>query len=454
MTEGAVRGDLAADDEAVARLREIIRFDTTNPPGDELPLVRHLAAELRSEGLEPQVLESGPDRANLVVRLAGDGSHRPLLLLSHLDVVPVEPSQWTHPPFAGDLAEGMVWGRGAVDCKLATSVQMQILLLCKRLDLPLKRDLVLVAAADEELGGRAGVGWLVEHHPEVFDAEYVVNEGGGFALLIDGRPVYTCQVGEKGGADLDFLTHGRPGHASVPHNENAIVRLGSVLQSLARKLPHRVVPSARAFFEAAASGARPQVRDLLLAVLDPEQCDEALEQLPVGEPTRLMFDAMLRNTCAPTMLEAGVKRNVIPSSAKVQMSGRPLPGVDEDAFRQDVEATLGEELGQGVEYRMGTFRPGLEFDHQTPLFGALAQALTQQESDAVLVPYMQTGGTDGRFLRDLDTTVYGFVPMRYEPGMDFFDLCHGHDERVSVDNVHFGLNVLFDAVKYLNGIDS
>jgi len=330
---------------------------------------------------------------------------------------------------------------------------MQIVLLCKRLSLPLKRDLVLVAAGDEELGGKTGVGWMVENHPGIFDAEYVVNEGGGFALLIDGRPVYTCQVGEKGGADLDFATCGRPGHASVPHGENAIVRLGPVLEALGRKLPHRVVPSARAFFEAAAAGARPQVRDLLLATLDPEQCDQALAQLPVNEPTRLMFDAMLRNTCAPTVLEAGVKRNVIPSSAQVSMSGRPLPGEDEESFRRDVEATLGAQLGQGVDYRMGTFRPGLEFDHQTPLFGALAQALTQQESDAVLVPYMQTGGTDGRFLRDMDTTVYGFVPMRYEPGLDFFDLCHGHDERVSVDNVHFALDVMFDAVKNLNGID-
>ena len=454
MTAGAAGGDRAAGDEAVARLREIIRFDTTNPPGDELPLVRHLAAELRAEGLEPQVVESEPGRASLVVRLVGDGSRRPVMLLSHLDVVPVEPSQWSHPPFAGDLADGMVWGRGAVDCKLTTAVHMQILLLCKRLGLPLERDLVLVAAADEELGGRTGVRWLVEHHPAIFDAEYVVNEGGGFALLIDDRPVYTCQVGEKGGADLDLAAQGRPGHASVPHSDNAIVSLGPVLQSLAGKLPHRVVPSVRAFFEAAAAGARPPVRDLLLAVLDPRQCDQALEQLPVGAPTRFMFDAMVRNTCAPTMLEAGIKRNVIPSSAQVSMSGRPLPGVDEETFRQDVEAILGGELGSGVEYRMGTFRSGLEYDHQTPLFGALAQALTRQESDAVLVPYMQTGGTDARFLRDMDTTVYGFVPMRYEPGLDYFDLCHGHDERVSVDNVHFALDVLYDAVRDLNGIST
>ena len=441
----------AQGEEAVARLQELVRFDTTNPPGNELPLVQHVAGALENEGLKSQVLESAPGRGNLVVRLEGKGSERPLLLLSHLDVVPVEPAEWTHPPFAAAVADGYVWGRGAIDCKLATAVELQVLLLCKRLGLPLKRDLVVVAAADEELGGSFGVRWLVENHPEVFDAEYGINEGGGFALLVDGQPLYTCQVGEKGSAELDLVAHGRPGHSSVPHADNAIFHLGRVLEKLApQKMPHQVVPSVRAFFEAAAAAqSRPEVARWLRSLLDPEGCEEALAQLPVNEPTRLMFDAMLRNTCAPTILEAGVKRNVIPSAATAQLSGRTLPDAEEEGFLQEVRDLVGDE----VEFRMGTFRPGLEVPHETPLFTAIQEAMKQHDPDAPVVPYMVTGGTDVRWLKDFDMKVYGFIPMRYESGLDFFDLCHGHDERVSIANVHFGVQVLFDVVRRLNEID-
>ena len=441
----------AAGAEAVNRLQEMLRFDTTNPPGNELPLVRHLAGQLEEEGLSPRIIESATDRGNLVVRLEGDGSERPVLLLSHLDVVPAEPEKWTHPPFAGEVAEGYVWGRGAIDSKLTGAVGLQVLLLCKRLGLPLKRDLVLVAAADEELGGVQGVKWLVEHHPEVFEAEYGINEGGGFALLIDGRPVYTCQVAEKGGASLNLVGRGRPGHSSVPHQENPIFYLAGALQALgAQKMPHRVPGSVRAFFEGAARAqAQEEVAGLLRAVLDPERQAEALERLPVNEATRLMFDAMVRNTCAPTMLEAGVKRNVIPSDATAQLSGRPLPGADEAAFLDEVRAIVGE----GVDFEMeGPFRPGVEFAHETPLFEAIRASMQRFDPEGAVAPYMQTGGSDARFLAGRDIQVYGFIPMRYEPGNDFFELCHGHDERVSEANVRFAVEVLFDVVCRLNGM--
>lgn len=437
--------------EAVACLQHLIRFATVNPPGDELPLVRQLAQDLTQEGFAPQVLESAPERGNLVVRLRGDGSQRPLLLLSHLDVVPVEPEQWTHPPFAGEVADGFVWGRGAIDSKLTTAVGLQVLRLCQRLNLPLKRDLVVVAAADEELGATYGVQWLAQNHPEVFDSEYGINEAGGFALLVDGQPLYTCQVGEKGGANLDLVAHGRPGHSSVPHDENPIFYLGQILSQMAGgKMPHRLPNSVQAFFEAAAAAQRrPEVAELLLAQLDPARQQEALAQLPIGEPTRLMFDAMLRNTCAPTILEAGLKRNVIPSTATAQLSGRTLPGVTEAEFVKEVRDLVGQE----VEFRLSGFRPGVEFNHETPLFDAIQASMQRWDPDGAVVPYMVTGGTDARWLmNDFDIDIYGFIPMRYEEGMDFFDLCHGHDERVSTDNVLFGVQVLFDAVCRLNGI--
>ena len=437
--------------EAVAWLQRLIRFDTTNPPGNEMPLVRELATALEKEGIPAQVLESAPERGNLVARLRGDGSQRPLLLLSHLDVVPAEASQWSHPPFAAEIADGKVYGRGAIDSKLTTAVDLQVLLMCKRMGLPLKRDLVLVAAADEEMGAVHGVQWLAEHHPEVFDAEYGINEGGGFALLVDGQPLYTCQIGEKGGAGLDLVAHGRPGHSSVPHGDNALFHLAEVLKGLsAVKMPHRITASARAFFEAAAAAQqRSDVAELLLQVLDPEKCDEALDQLPVNEPTRLMFDAMVRNTCAPTLLEAGVKRNVIPSTATAMLSGRTLPAVEEGEFLAQVRELVGEE----VEFRLNGFSSGREESHETPLFDALVAGMAKYDPEGVVVPYMVTGGTDVHWLGKFDAQIYGFIPLKYEEGMDFFELCHGHDERVSIADVELGVQVLFDAVCRLNGIE-
>jgi acetylornithine deacetylase/succinyl-diaminopimelate desuccinylase-like protein len=443
-------------DEAVAWLQRLIRFDTTNPPGNELPLVRDVAGTLEAEGIGTRVLESAPERGNLVARLHGDGSERPMLLLSHLDVVPAEATQWTHPPFAAQIANGMVYGRGAIDSKLTTAVQLQVLLICKRMGMPLKRDLVLVAAADEEMGATHGVQWLAANHPEVFDAEYGINEAGGFALLVDGTPVYTCQIGEKGGAVLDLVAHGRPGHSSVPHDDNALFHLAEVLKRLAaRKMPHRVTASARAFFEAtAAAQRRPEIAELLLQVLDPDKHEAALARLPVNEPTRLMFDAMVRNTCAPTLLEAGVKRNVIPSTATAMLSGRTLPGVAEEEFLQEIRGIVG--VGSqvdGVEYQLASYTSGSEVNHETPLFDALVDGMKRYDPEGVVVPYMVTGGTDVRWLSGFDTQIYGFIPLRYEEGMDFFDLCHGHDERVSIANVELGVQVLFDAVCRLNGIE-
>ena len=191
------------------------------------------------------------------------------------------------------MSDGFVWGRGAIDCKLAGAVGLQVLILCKRLGLPLKRDLVVIATGDEEYGGYWGAGWMAEHHPELFDAEYGLNEGGGFALLVDGRPFYTCQVGEKGNAPVDLVAHGKPGHSSVPHLDNPIFRLGRVFDRLWReKMPHRITKSVRAFFERAAEAQPdPKVAGYLRAMLDPESVEQALSRLPVNEPTRLMFDA-------------------------------------------------------------------------------------------------------------------------------------------------------------------
>lgn len=432
--------------EAVERLRRMLRYDTTNPPGNERDLAVDLAQEAKASGLDAHVYEAAEGRGNVVVRMKGSGKKRPLLLLSHLDVVPAEPEKWTHPPFAGDVADGYVWGRGAIDSKLTGAVMMQVLLMAQRSGIEPERDIVLVAAADEELGAANGVDWLVRNQPEVFDAEYGINEAGGFTVTVAGQPLYLVQVAEKGSAPVDLVARGKPGHSSVPHGENAIVALGRAVAKLGeRKMPHGPPESVRAFFEAAADAlGESDQADLLRACLDPRRSDDALDDLDCQERDRLMFDAMLRNTCAPTLLNAGLKRNVIPSEARVGLSGRPLPGTTEDGFLSEVRDLVGGEVDVDLTE---PFRPGVQFDHETELFDVLGRATRSIEPDAVVVPYMQTGGTDARFLADLDIHVYGYIPMRPEPGPGFFELCHGHDERVSVANVRFAVEVLFQAVR-------
>jgi len=435
--------------EAVEHLRALVRINTTNPPGDERPAADYVAGVCEKAGLRVEVVESEPKRGNVVVRMRGTGSARPLLLLSHLDVVPAEPSKWTHPPFAAELAEGCIWGRGSVDSKLTTAVGLMTLLLCARQEVPLKRDLILAATASEEGGGPAnGAAWLAQNRQDLIDAEYVINEGGGFALQIGGKRFYVCQSAEKGGFQVDLVGKGVTGHASVPNDENAIVRLAQAVARLgAGRLGFHVTETARRFFEGVAAAqdqgehAR-QLRDML----DPEREPDAFMRLPTDRPTQMMFDAMLRNTAAPTMLSAGLKRNIIPSEATLSMSGRPLPGQTREGF----SAELRERVGDGVQFVEHGWRPGLEASPDTPLFGALERALKRSDPEGQVVPFLMTGGTDACRLGPLNATIYGFLPMPYEPGVAYFDLCHGHDERVSEATVGFGVRVFYDAVRELN----
>ena len=436
--------------EAVEHLRSLVRVDTTNPPGNERPAAEYIAGVCEKAGLKTEVVESGgPNRGNVVARMVGNGKARPVLLLSHLDVVPAEPSKWTHPPFGGDLAEGYVWGRGSVDSKLTAAVGLTTLLLCARTGTALKRDLILAATADEEMGGPAnGAAWLANNRKDLIDAEYVVNEGGGFALEIGGKRFYVCQTAEKGACDVDLIGKGMPGHASVPHDDNAIVHLAeSVVKLGSGRLGFHVTETARGFFEKAAAAQDSEENARLLRdMLDPKKEPETFSRLPTDDPTRLMFDAMLRNTAAPTILNGGVKRNVIPSEVTLSMSGRPLPG----QTKESIIGELREKVGDRVEIVEGRWRAGRESNPNSPLFEAMDRAIKRVDPEGQVVPFLITGGTDAHQLDPIDATIYGFLPMRYEPGWAYFDLCHGHDERISEASVGFGVRVLYETICDLN----
>ncbi len=429
-------------EETVRHLQALIRLETVNPPGNEILAAEYLADVLRGEGYDPVVLESAPGRGNMVVRYAGNGELPPLLLLGHTDVVPAEPEHWQHPPFGGDIAEGCVWGRGAVDMKGAVAMELAVMLALARSEAPLRRDVIFAATADEEAGGHFGIGWLVDHHPDLVRAEYALTEFGGFSLDLDGHRVYPCQTAEKGTCQVRLRAHGRPGHGSVPHRDNAIVHLAEAICKLRTgQLGMHVTPTARAFIEGMAEVVGGSRGLLLRQLLRTSTHDLALAALP-DEGMRAMLAAVLHNTASPTMLSAGSKINVIPSQAEASLDGRLLPG----QTAQDFVAELRQLVGPDVEIDVVKEVPALEMPRDTPLWETLRHVLQAHDPEGTMIPFLLTGGTDAKHLARLGITTYGFTPLRFPSGFDLFSLAHSHDERLPIEALAWGLPVLIDVV--------
>lgn len=432
----------AIRDQVTKLLRDLIRFNTTNPPGNELACVEYIAASLRQEGIEPVVLESAPGRGNVVARLKGDGSLPPLLLMGHVDVVPAEADKWKHPPFSGDLVDGVVWGRGATDMKNMVAFELMTFLLLKRNGVPLKRDVIFMATADEETGGRMGAAWMVQNHPDLIQAEYAINEGGATSIVIGDTVFFVCSTAEKGSARFTLRAHGQPGHASLPHKQHAILTLSKALVKLIETpLPLHVTPSARAHIEALARGVREPLRRDLLGLLDEATHADCLASLPVPDPTKRRLSASLHNTAVPTILRAGNKINVIPAEADCQVDCRILPGTTLESLEEELRAVVGHD----VEIEFGPVAPPLECDPDSPLFETIREVIAERENGAIVVPGLITGGTDAKSISKLGTKVLGFVPLRYE-GPALTGLAHSHNERVSVANLEFGTRTLYETV--------
>ena len=431
-------------EETVEHLSRLIRFDTSNPPGNETPAALYLKQVFERKGFhEMHLLESALRRGNLVVRLRGDGSAPPLLLCAHLDVVPAEPDRWTHPPFSGKVVDGAVWGRGALDMKHMAAMSLMVLLLAKRYSLPLRRDLIFAAVADEEAGSDHGTRWLVENHPDLLRAEYALNELGGMMTPMAGQRVYPIQVAEKGICWLKMRARGRPGHGSAPHGDNAVVHLGQALVRIGdgRGMPlHITAPVASFVRDLAARLPFPQ-RMLLRRLLRPRLAPYVLARLPPDQAT--FFRTALSNTVTPTCLRAGVKTNVIPSQAEADLDCRLLPGYTaDDALRE-----IGAIVGSRVALEPVRVSPGVEFDSNTEFFRLLQRTLSAHDPAALPLPYMSPTFTDAHQLSRLGITVYGFTPGHPPEGLPLLRLIHAHDERIPIASLHFGMRVLWDVVR-------
>ncbi|HUF28976.1 MAG TPA: M20/M25/M40 family metallo-hydrolase [Gemmatimonadaceae bacterium] len=434
--------------EALAQLKQMIAFRTVNPPGAELPLARHLHDTLRGAGIDSRLLEPAADRGAVVARLAAERPRAgPLLLLAHMDVVGVESEHWTVDPFAGEVREGCIYGRGAIDDKGMLATNLMAMLLTKRhvvdAGMPLSRDIIFVAAPDEEAGSRWGLEWLLEHHGELLRAELALNEGGRIRV-VNGRPLYAAvQTAEKVPHRLAVTAQGTSGHAAVPHADNPITRLGRALAAIgAHREPLHLVPTTRRFLEQVAPiWPSPETR---AAMADLTGGDEArvrrADDVLVDEPS---LDALLRNGVSPTLVSGGVRDNVIPASATAVLDLRTLPGESPERVVARLQEAIGDPRVSIEITQRGRDAPAS--DHGSPMFAAIAESLLELEPRLTVAPYMSTGATDSARLRSAGVETFGLLPFPLSPEDE--RRMHGHDERLPVASLAFGVQVTYGIVE-------
>jgi acetylornithine deacetylase/succinyl-diaminopimelate desuccinylase-like protein len=456
----------AAVDDLIETLRDLIRIPSINPPpvdasDGELLAARRVAAILAAAGLAPEVIEPVAGRGSVHARLRGDGTGgEPLLLFSHLDVVPAPAERWSHDPFAADLVDGYVYGRGAVDMKAMVSMELAVVRLLAadaraagldpaRDPIPgLRRDILFTATADEEAGGIWGAKWIAEHRPEWFRAAAALNECGGVSATIAGRRFYPIQVAEKGYAAYRIAIRGTWGHGSMPREDNAAVLAAAVIARLAVPGPTRMTPVMARFLELAADELPAEAAVILrgLAGDDPGRSEAALAVACDPMYARALR-ALLRDTISPDVVHAGIKYNVIPGDAVVEVDCRVLPGTTEPDMRAELVRRLGPELAAACQVDLIVFGAPVESPADGPFFDLLVSTIRDHDPDGIPLPVMAPFATDAKFTDALGVPTYGFSPLRLDPDERFLERFHGVDERVSVEALRWGLPVLYDVVR-------
>ncbi len=428
-------------DEAADLLQRLIRVDTTNPPGNETAAAELLRDYLEANGVACELIAKVPERANLVARLPG-GSGPTLLLLSHTDVVLADPAEWSVPPFSGELRDGQVWGRGALDMKGQVAANAVAIASLAREGFAPGGDLIFAATADEEVGDGFGLQWLCEAHPDAVRCDFAINEGGGDRVeLDDGRPIYEATVAEKMTAPFRLRVRGRSGHASMPGiADNALVKAARLIGRLAAFRPEpQLVPEAEGF--------------LSVVLGDVPPAHEAVERTrAVSAAAADVVEALLVPTFSPTMISASQKRNVIPAVCDVEVDCRLLPGQHPELVEPLIRAVLGSD----VEYELEWIEPpqgGTRSPLDTPLWQALAEWVAEVEPGARAAPLACVGFTDSHWLREaFDTVAYGFFPMTGElPPEVATSLVHSADERIPVSDLELAVGWLRHAARALLG---
>ncbi len=427
-------------DEMLRHFKALLQFDTTNPPGNETPAAHYIASVLQSEGIECNLVEPIPGRASLIARLRGNGLKRPLLLMSHLDVVIAEKDKWEHPPFSAYEEDGYIWGRGTLDCKNTVVLWMTILIALKRSKAVLDCDVIFLAAADEEEGGQYGTGWIANTQPELIEAEAALNEGGGMPLGIFGRTFYTYQTGEKGNLWLKITTRGIAGHGSVPRADSAVEQLLDLITSI-KRMSEKVAPPAtmRAMIQTIAAHSNFPTNIIIRCILNPLLSNFLIRKGLGSSDWSDIMKALMNNTVATTVLKAGHKTNVIPSEASAELDIRVLPGVDVKSYLDKILEIAGPE----TEVEVLDIQPPSESPVNHELATSIRRVLHRHHPGAPVLPIMMPAVSDGGYLRRLNTVVYGFSPLL--PG-EAAERIHGHNERISIASLYYSLKIAFEVV--------
>ena len=436
MAEPTIDWD-AWTEQATDWLSKFIRVDTVNPPGNEARACEWLGRILDAEGIPYETVDPGNGRTSLIARLAGDGSRgKALILLNHTDVVPFERDQWTVDPMGGEVRDGYVWGRGALDMKSQGIMELISFLIHHRMGLPLTRDLIFMAVADEEAGSTYGIEFLDREHPELLDCEYVINEGGGGSTEALGVERNTINIGvsEKGPVWLTLRARGRPGHGSVPHDDNAADHLVRVLgRVLAWKRPYIITPEVQEYFDQLHAAG----------ILDRAPTRAVLVELAENNPR---LKSILMNSISLTMLTAGVKHNVIPAMAEATLDCRLVPGYDAEKFIDELTRVIADPR---VEIERVFVASTPTTSTHTELYEVMVRESKRVLEDVLVLPSVSSGFTDSRVFRRRGVASYGFVPTLTGPSDQ--GRVHGNDERISIENLRIGTQIMHQVVRGICG---
>jgi len=429
--------------ECKDHLVNLIRINTVNPPGNEKAAAEYIADSLFAEGLEPEVLESTPGRANMVVKIKGNGSAKPLLICSHLDVVGVEPRHWRHDPFGGTSAEGCIWGRGALDMKNMVAMEMSAMLALARSGLTPGRDLIFCAVADEEAGCKYGSKWMLDNHPDRISAEYAIGEIGGFSVPIGKKTIYPIQIAEKGTCWIRVTAYGDPGHGSMPHQNNAVAKIGKAAARITgASLPQHNTPAMKTNIEQISAALGRPYSIILPGLLNKWLSGFILNKLFSDKALAKTYRANLHNTANPTCLRAGEKINVIPSSASMEIDGRILPGQTNESFIREIE----KRLGPGYHYEILKSEPPVEGSADDPVFEIIRKVIADHDHNGVAVASQVPAFTDAKFFTKTGAKYLGFSPVQLTKETKFVDLLHGHNERIPIEGLRWGLKIFLDFI--------